>query len=55
MAVLMEMMARGIVGLGIHDDLLTPASKAAEVGRIMEGVAAMKTGATIPVAVEALS
>lgn len=34
-AVLAEMRARRIVGLGIHDGLLTPASKADEVARIM--------------------
>lgn len=54
-AVLEQMMGRGIVGLGIHDGLLTPASKADEVRRIMEEMAVAKAGNTIPVSVEALS
>lgn len=55
MAVLMEMMAREIIGLGIHDGLLTPVSKADEVRPIMEDMAVEKMGTTIPVTVEALS
>lgn len=54
-AVLMEMMAREIIGLGIHDGLLAPVSKADEVRLIMEDMAVEKTGTTIPVTVEALS
>lgn len=54
-AVLAEMMARGIVGLGIHDGLLTPASRADEVKTIMEEVAVAKVGITIPVSVKTLS
>lgn len=48
-AVLSEMQARGIVGLGIHDGLLTPASKADEVARIMVEAGLMTAGTAIPV------
>ncbi|WP_421697551.1 hypothetical protein [Ancylobacter sp.] len=54
-AVLMEMVRRGVVGLGIHDGLLTQASKAAEVRQIMEKTALVKAGAEIPVSVEPFS
>ncbi|MBS9478995.1 hypothetical protein [Ancylobacter radicis] len=53
-AVLTEMQARGIVGLGIHDGLLAPASKADEVARIMSVVGETTTGTTIPVTASAL-
>ncbi|MDQ0510633.1 hypothetical protein [Ancylobacter amanitiformis] len=53
-SVLKEMMARGIVGLGIHDGLLTPASKSEEVRRIMVEEARIKAGTTIPVSVTGL-
>ncbi|WP_091437198.1 hypothetical protein [Ancylobacter rudongensis] len=54
-AVLVEMTEREIVGLGIHDGLLAPASKVDEVRMIMEDVAVAKVGTTIPVSVEAHS
>jgi len=54
-AVLEEMMDRAIVGLGIHDGVLAPASKAEEVRTIMEKMAAAKAGTAIPVSVEAHS
>lgn len=52
-AVLVEMQARGIVGLGIHDGLLAPASKAEEVTRIMLEAGLMTAGTTIPVTASA--
>ncbi|CAA0090892.1 Uncharacterised protein [Starkeya nomas] len=52
-AVLEEMMEREVVGLGIHDGVLAPASKAEEVRTIMEKMAVAKAGTTIPVSVEA--
>ena len=54
-AVLEEMMDREIVGLGIHDGVLAPASRAEEVQTIMEKMAVAKAGIIIPVSVEALS
>lgn len=48
-AVLTEMKSRGIVGLGIHDGLLAPASKANEVARIMVETGVRTAGTTIPV------
>ncbi|CAA0110540.1 Uncharacterised protein [Starkeya nomas] len=53
-AVLMEMAARGIVGLGIHDGLLAPASRMNEVARIMLAAGETIAGTTIPVRASAL-
>lgn len=54
-AVLEKMMDREIVGLGIHDGLLAPASKAEQVRTIMEEMSVAKAKTTIPVFVEVLS
>lgn len=55
LAVLEKMMDREIVGLGIHDGLLAPASKVEEVRQIMKEMALAKAGAEIPVSVEVFS
>ena len=54
LAVLMELKARSIVGLGIHDGLLVQESRAEEVRLMMEEMAVGKVGATIPVSLERL-
>ena len=48
-AVLEELQARSIIGLGLHDGLMVPVSKGDEVRRIMVEVATSITSATIPV------
>lgn len=50
--VMEEMRSRGIVGLGIHDGLLLPRSRAVEGRVIMEAVAQEITGQTLPVVVK---
>ncbi|WP_210245146.1 hypothetical protein [Methylobacterium sp. WL9] len=52
--VLDEMRARGIVGLGIHDGLLVPRSRAVDGRTIMETVAREVTGHALPVTVKAM-
>jgi hypothetical protein len=47
--VLERLMAKGIVGLGLHDGLMVPGSKAEATATIMEEVAQEVTGAHIPV------
>lgn len=52
MEVLMEMKARGIVGLGLHDGLMVPRSRVPDVVRIMGEVSQAITSVRIPVTVE---
>jgi hypothetical protein len=49
LAVLHELRTRGIVGLGLHDGLLVPASRAEEVREVMENLAEALTGYRLPV------
>jgi len=49
-SVLEEMRSRGIVGLGIHDGLLLPSSRAEEGKQIMETIGWEITGQRLPVA-----
>ena len=49
MEVLMEMKTKGIVGLGLHDGLMVPRSRAPEVERIMGDVSQAITSIRIPV------
>ncbi|MFD6320736.1 hypothetical protein [Methylorubrum thiocyanatum] len=49
MEVLMEMKTKGIVGLGLHDGLMVPRSRAPEVERIMGDVSQAVTSIRIPV------
>lgn len=48
MEVLLELKARRIVGLGLHDGLLIPGSRAVEVKALMEDVSRQITSHTIP-------
>ncbi|WHQ68870.1 hypothetical protein [Methylorubrum extorquens] len=52
MEVLMEMKTKGVVGLGLHDGLMVPRSRAPEVERIMGEVSQSITSIRIPVTVE---
>ena len=52
LAVLEELMERGIVGLGLHDGVLVPLSRAEEAQEVMSVTAWALTGASIPVSVE---
>jgi len=49
-----EMRARGIVGLGLHDGLLLPRSRATEGRAVMEAVAREVTSQPLPVTVKAM-
>lgn len=49
LAVLEDLRVRGIVGLGLHDGLLVPASRAEEAKQVMEDVAKALTGYRLPV------
>lgn len=49
LAVLEELRGRGIVGLGLHDGLLVPASRAEEARQVMEDVAEALAGDRLPV------
>lgn len=53
MAVLEELTSRRIIGLGLHDGLVVPSSRASEVGRIMRDTALDITSATLPVSTRA--
>ena len=52
--VLQELKARKVVGLGLHDGLITSRSKAHEVQVLMEDVAQQLTSAFIPVTVDTI-
>jgi len=52
LAVLEDLMRRGIIGLGLHDGLLVPQSRAEEVLRSMSTIATDITGVTIPAKLE---
>jgi hypothetical protein len=49
MELLTEMKTRGIIGLGLHDGLMVPASRAADVEALMREVSREVTSHTIPV------
>lgn len=51
-SVLEEMRSRGIVGLGIHDGLLLPKSRAEEGRQIMEAIGREITSQTLPVSLK---
>jgi len=55
LAVLVELRRSGIVGLGLHDGLLVPASRMAEAMEVMEGVARGTTGYRLPITYKVLS
>lgn len=52
LAVLNELMARGIVGLGLHDGVLVPSSRAEEAKDVMLTKATEIVGASIPVSLK---
>jgi hypothetical protein len=52
LAVLDELMSRGIVGLGLHDGLLVAQSRAEAVKQVMEAKAREVTGISIPVTLD---
>lgn len=52
MEVLLELKTRGVVGLGLHDGLMVPQSRASEVRQLMEEASRQITSHTIPVTTE---